>query len=186
MMCHFLVWMKEMAKPQHMELCEEKYFNFLYDTFKMSTPGILSTYGEIYQYVGDEIVITWDVTSGFTKANCIRCYFAVEKMLKEKSDYFQAKYGVQPEFKAGLHYGKVIAGEVGAVKREIVYSGDVLNTTARIQSLCNEKKVKILLSKKLVDHIDISFLNRRIKSLGEVMLRGKLEKVELVTLLGHA
>ena len=165
------------------KLGEEKYFNFLNDTFKISTPGILSTNGEIYQYVGDEIIVSWKTKKGFMRANCIQCYFEMIKLLKNKSDYFQNKYGVQPQFKAGLHYGFVIAGEMGIIKREIVYSGDVLNTASRIQSLCNEMNAEIIASKKLIDEVDITILDKKIKSIGEFSLRGKSEKVELVTLV---
>ena len=38
-----------------------------------------------------------------------------------------------PAFKAGIHTGDVIAGEVGIIKRDIPYSGDAFNTTAEIQ-----------------------------------------------------
>jgi adenylate cyclase len=40
-------------------------------------------------------------------------------------------------FKAGLYFGKVVSAQIGDLKREIVYNGDVLNTTARIQAECN-------------------------------------------------
>ena len=96
---------------------------------------------------------------------------------------FQTPICVQPKFKAGLHYGPVIAGEMGIIKREIVYSGDVLNTASRIQSLCNEMKTDILISKHLIDQVDTMFMAKKKKSLGIIDLRGKQEKVELVTLL---
>ena len=36
------------------------------------------------------------------------------------------KYNVVPRFKAGAHIGNAIAGEIGIIKRDITYSGDVL------------------------------------------------------------
>ena len=164
------------------KLGEELYFNFLNDTFSIATPGILVTQGEIYQYVGDEIVISWITKNGINKANCINCYYKMVTMLKDKSDYFDKKYGTQPQFKAGLHFGNVITGEMGIVKREIVYSGDVLNTASRIQSLCNEMNTEILISNDLVKLINLSFLHKKAKSIGKINLRGKQEEIELVTL----
>jgi adenylate cyclase len=35
--------------------------------------------------------------------------------------------------KAGAHVGRVVATEVGTIKSEIVFHGDVVNTTARVQ-----------------------------------------------------
>ena len=164
-------------------LGEERYFNFLNDTFSTATPGILSTQGEIYQYVGDEIVISWLTKKGVNRANCINCYYKMIALLKDKSNYFDETYGTQPLFKAGLHFGHVITGEMGIVKREIVYSGDVLNTASRIQSLCNEMNTNLLVSNDLIQRIDLRLLHKKIKSIGEIILRGKQEKVELVTLV---
>jgi adenylate cyclase len=164
-------------------LGEERYFNFLNDTFSIATPGILLTKGEIYQYVGDEIVISWLTKKGLQRANCISCYYKMITLLKDKSDYFDKTYETQPQFKAGLHFGHVITGEMGIVKREIVYSGDVLNTASRIQSLCNEMNTEILISNNLIKRIDLSPLHKKIKFIGNINLRGKQEKIELVTLL---
>ena len=165
------------------KLGEERYFNFLNDTYSIATPGILLTQGEIYQYVGDEIVISWMTKKGITRANCINCYYEMIALLSEKSDFFEKKYGEKPQFKAGLHFGNVITGEMGIVKREIVYSGDVLNTASRIQALCNEMDAEILISAALIEQIDLSFLPKKIKYVGNISLRGKQEKMELVTLV---
>ena len=164
-------------------LGEERYFNFLNDTFSTVTPGIMATEGEIYQYVGDEIVISWITKKGLNRANCIRCYDKTTALLKDRAAYFDKECGTQPQFKAGLHYGHVVTGEMGIVKREIVYSGDVLNTASRIQSLCNEMNTAILISRKLINQIDVGVLHKKIKSVGTINLRGKQENVELVTLV---
>ncbi|MFY0655105.1 MAG: hypothetical protein JXQ96_23965, partial [Cyclobacteriaceae bacterium] len=55
-------------------LGEKQYFNFLKDVFNFSTPGILRNHGEIYQYVGDEVVISWKTTHGTENANCVQCF----------------------------------------------------------------------------------------------------------------
>ncbi len=87
-----------------------------------------------------------------------------------------------PEFKAGVHYGTVTAGEIGIIKRDITFSGDVLNTAARIQSKCNELGVNFLASKQLIDLIQLNeeFID---KSLGFISLRGKEKKMELCTII---
>ena len=164
------------------KLGESAYFNFLKDLFRDITPGILDSKGEIYQYVGDEVVISWKNTIGVAKANCIQCYLNIQQILAEKGNYYQSKYeGIIPEFKAGLHSGYVMVGEIGIVKREIAYSGDVLNTTARIQSKCNELGVNILLSKYLKQRLKLP-ASMDVIPMGELPLRGKQEAVMLYTL----
>jgi adenylate cyclase len=101
--------------------------------------------------------------------------------LNKKLDYYNEKYGVVPEFKAGLHYGYVMAGEIGVVKREIAFSGDVLNTTSRIQSKCNELGVNILLSKFLLDKLNLRPDTFTPKLMGDIVLRGKEQSLSLYT-----
>lgn len=163
------------------KLGEEKYFNFLKDVFKDATAPIVYTKGEIYQYVGDEIVISWKTDKGVKNASCVRCFYEIQRILRQRAPYYEAKYHVIPEFKAGLHYGYVMTGEIGVIKRDIAFSGDVLNTTARIQSKCNELGVNILLSKNLLDQLALppnSFLPKKI---GNILLRGKKQEVVLFT-----
>ena len=75
-----------------------------------------------------------------------------------------------------------MAGEVGVVKRDIVYSGDVLNTTARIQSKCNELGVNILFSEYLLDKLSLSLGSLHSRRIGNMELRGKQQNVDLYTI----
>ena len=163
------------------KLGEELYFGFLKNVFQHATPAIINSKGEIYQYVGDEIVISWKMDNGLANANCLRCFFDIQLALRRKAGYYQEAYNVIPEFKAGLHYGYVMAGEVGVVKRDIAYSGDVLNTAARIQAKCNEMGVNILLSKFLLDRLALPPHSFEPRKIGDLSLRGKQEKVVLYT-----
>jgi len=165
------------------KLGEQRYFNFLKETFQHSTASILDTKGEIYQYVGDEIVISWKMHDGVNNANCLNCFFQIQEALRLKTSYYKETYdGMVPEFKAGLHYGYVVAGEIGVVKRDIVFSGDVLNTASRIQQKCNELGVNILLSNYLLDKLNLQTDNFEPKKIGDMELRGKEQKVMLYTL----
>lgn len=163
------------------KLGEEKFFNFIKDFYEDSTPAILNSKGEICQYIGDEIMISWEMEKGLQSAHCIKCFFELESIFEgRKSDYLK-KYEVVPKFKAGLHGGFVMAGEVGVVKHDIVYSGDVINTAARIQGECNKLGVNILLSQYLWNKLIDTPVSYSPKKMGEIKLRGKAEKVELVT-----
>jgi adenylate cyclase len=164
------------------KLGEDRYFNFLKDAYRDATPAILRTKGEIYQYVGDEIVISWKKETGVVNANSLRCFQEIRNCFAEKKLYYQENYeGFVPEFKAGLHYGFVMAGEIGIVKRDIAYSGDVLNTTSRIQAKCNDLKVNILISKYLLDCMDALPDMFSPSEVGKIALRGKQESLMLYT-----
>ncbi|MEX0288038.1 MAG: adenylate/guanylate cyclase domain-containing protein [Flavobacteriaceae bacterium] len=164
------------------KLGEDRYFAFLKEVYKDVTPGILHSKGEIYQYVGDEIVISWKTHLGTKNANALRCFFTIRELLQKKASYYNHYYdGIVPEFKAGLHHGDVMAGEIGIVKRDICFSGDVLNTTARIQSKCNELGVDLLISSNLLDKLRLGLSPFKPTMVGEIALRGKQQTVTLYT-----
>ena len=159
---------------------EQKYFRFLQRIFKDITPVLLSTKAEVYQYVGDEIVLSWSIKNGTKNLNCIRCYQNISELLSKSKALYARNFGAIPEFKAGLHVGSATVGEIGVLKRDIVYSGDVLNTTARIQSACNTFRVSLLLSEELLNYLPKDALNT--KSMGKVELRGKSVALSLYSL----
>ncbi|MET0636050.1 MAG: adenylate/guanylate cyclase domain-containing protein [Chitinophagaceae bacterium] len=162
-------------------LGHSRYFELLRNYYADLSDPIVNYSGEIYQYVGDEIVVSWRLKNGLKDNNCIRCFFAMKTALQKRAIEYDEQFGVTPSFKAGFHFGTVTTGEIGVIKKEIIFTGDVLNTTARIQSLCNSYQVDILLSGDLVNELetrpDIQFIN-----LGVSELRGRDEKVELYTI----
>ena len=157
-----------------------KYFEMLKEYYSDLTDPIILYSGEIYQYVGDEIVVSWKLKNGLENNNCLNCFFAMKETLNNQFEKYQAKYGVLPTFKAGLHFGHVTTGEIGVIKKDIIFTGDVLNTTARIQSLCNIHQVDILISDDLNNKINLGS-EFQIQTLGKNELIGKNEAIELFT-----
>ena len=159
----------------------QRFFEFLKEIFNDITEPIINSQGEIYQYVGDEVVVTWLVEKGLVNNNCLSCFFEIQKVFVEKKKYYLEKYGILPSFKAGMHIGEATVGEIGVIKKDIVFSGDVLNTTSRIQGECNNHNVNIILSSALLERMPLNGEYLKIP-LGEIQLKGKIEKVELMTM----
>lgn len=162
-------------------LGEEKYFNFLKDFFSDIAPAIIETRGEVYQYVGDEIVVTWKMKWGLKNGNALHCFYRMNELIEAKAHIYLKKYNTVPQFRTGYHYGTVMVGEIGQIKRDIAFSGDVLNTTSRIQGMCKELDVDILASSGFAEIAyklpkDVSKIE-----LGKKRLRGKVEELELIT-----
>lgn len=127
---------------------------------------------EIYQYVGDEVVLTWPVEKGLRNLNCIKAFFAFDKILREKDPVFRELYDITPVFKGGMDMGSVTAAEIGDIKREIAYHGDVLNTASRIQDQCRTYHKSLLISERV--ECEIPSLNGFTKEMvGDILLRGK-------------
>lgn len=160
-------------------LGDKKYHQLLKDFFTDITNPILDNKGEIYQYVGDEVVLAWKYEDGIENSKCIQCFFDIKDHLSSLSGKYQANYGLLPTFKAGIHCGRVVAGEIGIIKRDVTYSGDVLNTTSRIQSLCKEFNQEVIASADLMAELNFkrSFTTQ---TLGSIKLRGKEKEMSLV------
>jgi class 3 adenylate cyclase len=158
-----------------------RYFELLNDFFKDIAEPISKNKGQIYQYVGDEVVVTWALEDGLPEANCLQCFYDIVDTIETYNEKYNEKYGLTPSFKAGMHFGKVSTGTVGTLKKEIIYTGDVLNTASRIEGLCNKHEVDLLLSKDLVDVLEINdnYIPRRI---GGINLRGKSTEIILFTI----
>ena len=162
------------------QLGNEKYHQLLKDFFSDITDPVVYNHGEIYQYVGDEVVVSWLVNSGLHDGQCIKCFFEIKDRIKRNSDKYQKNYGLVPSFKAGFHCGDVIAGEIGVIKRDITYSGDILNTTSRIQGKCHDLDTDILASSVLIKLLPDSSQSN-FKKIASIELKGKSEGIELMT-----
>jgi adenylate cyclase len=159
-----------------------RYFEMLKAYYSDLSAPVVSHYGEVYQYAGDEIIISWTLKNGLQNNNCVQCFFAMKAAIQQQADKYQEKFGLLPAFKAGFHLGMVTTGEIGVIRKEIVFTGDVLNTTARIQGLCNAYQVDNLLSGELIQQLDLD-AQFKTQALGECALRGREEKIALFTVL---
>lgn len=160
------------------QLGHVKFYDLLNELFHEISYPVLHTKAEIYQYIGDEVVLTWEMDDGMANANCLRAFFMFRERLIQNGERYLGHFGVKPEFKAGVHFGKVTSAQIGELKREIVYNGDVLNTASRIQSACNTYQRDCLVSgslmNKLSKHDEYEW-----ERIGAVTLRGKEKEVEL-------
>jgi adenylate cyclase len=136
----------------------------------------------IYQYVGDEAVLTWERSKMKSILECIDAFWAFDDVLSKKSGYYKDKYGIAPEFKAGMSMGMVTVVEIGYLKKEIAYHGNTLNTASRIEALCNIYKEKLLVSKKLYDEIIKEKSTYTYAKVAETQLRGKQETTEIYSI----
>ena len=155
-----------------------RYSQLIQDCFFDLTDVVVERHAIVYQYVGDEVVLTWDAETGVDQANCLRSFFEFDRAIQARREHYLDRYGILPEFKAGLNAGTVTAAEVGAIKKELAYHGDVLNTASRIQGVCNELGSRVLLSESLRMRMgDIPGFTFDL--VGNVALKGKKDPVNV-------
>ena len=131
-----------------------EFAHFLKDYYSDITQALITTDAQIYQYVGDEIILSWSYKNGLKDNRIINCFFLMKQLIEEKKESYLSKYSFYPQFKAGLHGGKVTVTWVGELKKEIVYIGDVLNTTSRIQEDCKRLSKDFLISEHLLSSVE--------------------------------
>ena len=145
------------------------------------TDPIVAAYGEVHRYVGDELIATWKLADGTANAHCVRACFDALDRLRVLSPVYLRDFGAPVHCRAGLHCGPVVTGEMGSVKKEIVFLGDTVNTAARIQEFCRQTGHRVLASATLVNLLELpSGITKR--PLGDLRLRGKESDIVLYAL----
>jgi adenylate cyclase len=159
-----------------------RFQQFLNDVFFDITRALIEHRGEIYKYVGDQVIVSWPM-SGSAAANgdCVSAALAAQAELRRRRADYDVRYGLSPELRAALHAGEVVSGEIGDVRREIGFLGDVLNTLARIEEFGKRHGVPAVCSGTLLERIDLP-TGVTARSLGHVPLRGKEVAIELYAL----
>ena len=155
-----------------------RYHELLDDYVYDITKPIVESHGEIYQYVGDEVVVTWREGSN-KNLDCLDCFFRISETIERLASKYQEKYGFVPGFKAGFHCGTVVTGQIGDIKKEIVFQGDVVNTASRIKEICSSLGAKILISRELLDELSMKNSPYKALRVGSFLLKGKEHEVEL-------
>jgi adenylate cyclase len=157
-------------------LGHSRYSQFIRHCFHDLTESVLLFQAQIYQFVGDEVVLTWPQTREKAGRKSLDTFFAFQERLAEKQGWYRDEFGVVPEFRGGVEEGFVTATEVGDIKREIAFHGDALNTAARLLELCREYDAAVLVSGRIRESIATEpglFTEFQ----GEITLRGKADPV---------
>lgn len=167
------------STPIAEKLGHENYFLFIREFIFHVSLALIENEGIIYQYVGDEIVVSWKYSRQNIKS-CLASVIVARKNLQKNSERFRSLYGVIPEFRVGMHVGDVTVGEIGVIKKDLAMSGDTMNTTARIRSACTELNQKFIVSADFAEKTNLK--DWQIESLGIVELKGKAAGIELFAL----
>jgi adenylate cyclase len=130
------------------------FHELLNDFFRDVSDAALDCNGEIHKYVGDEAILTWPGAS-IGDGECLRCPFVARDFIERERTTYQARYDTVPSFRASIHYGEIVAGEIGDVRREIAYVGDTLNVAARLLDAAKELGHDVLVSDDLLAQVPL-------------------------------
>ena len=163
-------------------LGETGFLDFLNRFVADVTESIVAQRGAIHKYVGDEIIVTWPLAAGLRDGHCVRACFDALEQLDERANAYIRDFGLRANFRAALHCGPVVIGELGTVKMEIAFLGDTMNTAARLQEACRDTGQRVLASAALVNRLAALPSGIAKRSIGRLRLRGKENEIELYAL----
>jgi adenylate cyclase len=163
-------------------LGEAGFLDFLNRFVADVTESIVAQRGAIHKYVGDEIIVTWPLAAGLRDGHCVRACFDALEQLDERANAYIRDFGLRANFRAALHCGPVVIGELGTIKMEIAFLGDTMNTAARLQQACRDTGQRVLASAALVNRLAALPSGIAKRSIGRLRLRGKENEIELYAL----
>jgi adenylate cyclase len=148
-------------------------------TFRLLTLSVIDYRGEVLNYVGDEVIVTWRERSGAVECRPLRCFMAMRDELARAAGQLQREFGVVPRIRGSLHFGSVIVGEIGDLKRAIVFNGDVMNTAARLEELSRDVDGGFLASRAAMQRFN-SVPPFAVRDLGRLPIRGRVDGIDVV------
>ena len=137
--------------------------------------------GAIYRYVGDEAIITWRLDETRDLCVAVEVVFRLRTRIADRGEEYRSRFGVLPDFRAALHVGPVVAGEMGDSKLEIVLLGDTVNTAARIEQASRELDRTFLVSAEALALINLPH-GVESERMPPAALKGKSRQVQLYAL----
>lgn len=146
------------------------------------TEPVLAWGGIVHKYVGDEMIVTWPLEAGGKgAAGAYTAVLEARRRFSQLGPRYQAEFGVSPDFRAILHAGPIVAGEMGEVKREIVLLGDTINTTAKIEQVTKGLSEANIASAEAITMVAPP-AGITARSLGQFNLPGKSTAVEIYSI----
>jgi adenylate cyclase len=137
--------------------------------------------GVVSDVIGDSMLAVWVGAGPDTVLRGKACLAALD-IRKELELFNQPSNPVQLKTRVGLHSGHILLGHIGAIDHyEYRPVGDIVNTSARIESLNKYLGTRLLASEEVIREVD-GFLTREV---GKFRLAGKIRPVVIHELLGR-
>jgi adenylate cyclase len=155
-------------------LSPDRLANALGLYFEAMTEAVRSSGGTIDKFIGDSVMALWNAPArqaDHVNRACeaiVRCREATAKLYKS------AAWGLPPlRTRFGLHTAEVMVGHFGAMNRfSYTALGDGVNLASRLEGLCKQYEVEVIVSQPVVDELRGAFEFRR---LDLVAVKGRQE-----------
>ena len=158
-----------------------RFHELLNDFFRDVADAALECNAAIHKYVGDEAILTWPADRGLADGDCLACPFVARDLIAAHGEEYRKRFGAVPGFRAALHCGEIVAGEIGDLRREIAYVGDTLNVAARLLEAAKTVRRDVLVSTELLERATLP-ADLRAESLPTLTVRGRAAPLAIAAL----
>ncbi|MBT7085484.1 MAG: hypothetical protein HN931_04865 [Desulfobacterales bacterium] len=158
----------------------EETVNLLNDFFSMIVKDIHASKGVVDKFIGDAVMAVYGLDN--VENPCELALKSAHNIINNLEDFNQGLTlrGIKElNIGIGIHYGEVVAGNIGSKERlEYTVIGDAVNTASRLETLSKSVSSRVLISKDVFDRLSHE-MQSKVFSLGEFGLKGKSEKVQV-------
>ncbi len=152
--------------------------------FTLSVQAIYASNGVVDKFIGDAVMAIYGLDDAADA--CDRALNSALKMIASLENFnteIKARGMSDLSIGIGIHFGPVIAGNIGSKERlEYTVIGDAVNTASRLETLSKEVSSTVVLSKDVIERLS-PVMQSKVSSLGEFELKGKSEKVRVYGLV---
>lgn len=157
----------------------ERYSFMIRDVFSDLDPVISAWNGQVYQYLGDGLIISWLAGGGQDGGTGLRCYLEAKHVLLARKRLYEERYGSAPDLRGGLHVGNIVTTRVGQRRSSLAMHGDALNVVARLESLCASLGTDLVVSASTLEGVTIPG-GMMFEDRGQIELRGRRHPEDIV------
>ncbi|WP_035615972.1 adenylate/guanylate cyclase domain-containing protein [Haloferula sp. BvORR071] len=156
----------------------ERIVATLNDYFERTTCHIFDDDGVVIKFIGDAIFAAWGapLPEPNSALKAVRAAWKLGHSAKLVID------GVELQTRIGVHYGEVVAGNIGSARRvDYTMIGDAVNLASRLESLNKTWGTNILISEEVKVQVSEEFRTRLV---GKLKVKGRKEITVVHELLG--
>lgn len=168
----------EKIAPQTLVQILNRYFTPMADL-------VMAHGGFVDKFIGDSIMSCWGVPypDPLHAQKACQCVLEQRKTLEDISAQIRRDHGVDIVVRTGIASGVVSAAFIGSHKRkDYTVIGDVVNQSARLESVCRHYGVSMVVTEDTVKEAGRSVVTR---CLDRLLVKGKTQPVPVYELVGE-
>jgi class 3 adenylate cyclase len=123
--------------PLAEKLGEEAVYTLMRQVIARMSEGVKAHQGNVYNLTGDGLMALFGAPTAIEDSPLKACRAAldIQMAMSQQESETEARYGVRPKFRVGLHTGPIVIGRIGHdEKAELAALVDTVNLAARLQA----------------------------------------------------